>query len=730
MGLAPRTPFWRGFGRVLACALGLGGVAAAPALVAQPAQAQHADFATLLADRLYLDGPNRLIAEGNVEAFFGAARLTASRIMYDRATGAMQITGPLVLTEGQRAVMLADSAELRDGLRLGLIRSARVVLDQQLQIAANTVERRSERFTEMNTVVASACEICPERNTPLWEVRADRVVHDTQERQLYFEGARFRMFGLPVAYIPRLRIPDPSLDRATGFLSPGFSLDSEHGFGVKAPYFIAISQDKDLTLTPFLGTKGTYALDLRYRQAFDNGLLELGGLVARDSIRNGNLRGMVYAKGDFAVPRGYRLSFNLIQPSDRNLLEDYDRGTPRLTSDITLERIRRDARIRVQALQFRSLRVGDVNANLPNSVGQGLYDRRFDMPGLGGVGRIRLEAEGYARRAPISTGPIADRDPKRVARFSADLGWRRDAVLPGGLLAAVGGNLGFDHFRIAPAASGLSPTVTRLRPALMAELRWPLVRAASGGASHVIEPVAQVIWSNDKTYALPNATSLMPELDEGNLFTFDRFAGGDAREAGLRTNLGLSWTRYDPDGWSSTLTLGRIVRERDLRQFSVASPLAGRQSDWLLAASIDTASGLTLSSRSLFSEDFNLTRSAIELDWGTDEFAISTSYMRIEADPFENRTVTASEWTFDGSRPLDEYWTARVGWRYDIIQKRAARSTLGLDYENECLRMAMQVERQYSATTNATSTRFGLNLDILGIGGNPSQSRKRCSDGI
>ncbi|WP_183073370.1 LPS-assembly protein LptD [Roseinatronobacter ekhonensis] len=699
--------------------------AALPVVTASPASAQQdAGFATLLADRLYLDGPNRLIAEGNVEAFFGESRVTAERIVYDRASGGMQITGPLVLSEGSGTVLLADSAELREGLRLGLIRSARVVLEQQLQIAATTVERRSERFTEMNNVVASACEICPERNTPLWEVRADRVVHDTVERQLYFEGARFRMFGLPVAYIPRLRVPDPSLERATGFLSPRFSLDSDHGLGLRAPYFIALSADKDLTLTPFLGTKGTYALEARYRQAFSNGMLELGGLIARDSIRSGELRGMLYAVGDFDLPRGYSLSFNLIQPSDRSLLEDYDRDQSRLVSDITLERVRRDERIRVQALQFRSLRLGDVNATLPNSVGQGLYDRRFDMPVIGGVGRLRLEAEGYSRRQPL--GP----DPKRVARLSGDLRWRRDTVLPGGVLGAVGLNLGMDHVRVAPALSGFAPATTRLRPSVMAELRWPLVRASAGGARHVIEPVAQVIWSNDKLYGLPNATSRMPELDEGNLFSFDRFAGGDAREAGLRANLGLSWTRYDPDGWSSTITLGRIIRDRDLGQFSAASPLAGKQSDWLLAASVDTAAGLTLSSRSLFTDNFDLTRSAIELDWTTDAFSISTSYMHIEADPFENRPATASEWTFDGSRALDENWTARVGWRYDIAQKRAARTSLGLDYENECLRMAMQVERKYSATTNSTATRFGLNVDILGIGGNPSVARKRCSDGL
>ena len=36
--------------------------------------------------------------------------------------------------------------------------------------------------------------------------------------------------------------------------------------------------------------------------------------------------------------------------------------------------------------------------------------------------------------------------------------------------------------------------------------------------------------------------------------------------------------------------------------------------------------------------------------------------------------------------------------------KNAPRAALvGLDYENECLRMAMQIEREYSATTNSNS---------------------------
>ncbi len=720
---------------VVGC-LGAGASVVPPVRMALAQTSSEASqFATLVADRLFIDGANLLIAEGNVEALYGTTRLQARRITYNRSTGALSVEGPLVLNDGRDVVMLAESADLSDGMRRGLIRSARVVFDEQFQVAASSVERLDERYTEMTSVIASSCEVCERRPTPLWEIRASRIVHDEDELQVYFENAQFRLFGLPVAYLPRLRVPDPRLERATGFLSPRFTFNTGHGVGLRAPYFIVLSQDRDLTLTPFVASKGTRALEFRYRQAFATGQLELGGLVARDSIRPGRTRTLGYATGDFALGNGYQLGFNLIQPSDRGVLEDYDRDEPRLTSDITLERIRRDERIRLQALQFRSLRLADVNAQLPNQVGQAVLERRRDVPGLGGVAGFRLEAHVHRRKqvfaglpepAPgFGPGPR----PRQMGRLSLDLDWRRDAVLPGGVLGAVGAHLGVDHFRLSQTGGAFPTSVSRVTPNLMAELRWPLVRSDADGVSHVIEPVAQVIWGRDRLSNLPHEASRMPELDEGNLFTYDRFAGRDVREAGLRANLGLSWTRHDPRGLSSTLTLGRIWRQRDLGQFAAATPLAGGRSNWLIAGSLDTVEGLSLSNRSLFTSDFRLQRTAFELDWTTDTYSVSTSYMRILGNAFEDRAATASEWSFEGSRQLDEYWTGRVGWRYDIAQNRAARALVGLNYENECLRMELGVERQFaSATTPSARTSFGLNIDILGIGGNPSRARRACSD--
>jgi LPS-assembly protein len=69
-------------------------LAGALAATAQTDTATEPLLASLVADRVSVDAERRLIAEGNVEVFYDGARLTASRITYDRAANEVLIDGP------------------------------------------------------------------------------------------------------------------------------------------------------------------------------------------------------------------------------------------------------------------------------------------------------------------------------------------------------------------------------------------------------------------------------------------------------------------------------------------------------------------------------------------------------------------------------------------------------------------------------------------------------------
>ena len=65
--------------------------------------------------------------------------------------------------------------------------------------------------------------------------------------------------------------PDPSVKRASGFLTPTFGNSNTVGFHFALPYFLVLGPDKDLTLAPrFTSAAGTVFAG-EYRQRFGNG---------------------------------------------------------------------------------------------------------------------------------------------------------------------------------------------------------------------------------------------------------------------------------------------------------------------------------------------------------------------------------------------------------------------------------------------------------------------------
>ena len=63
----------------------------------------------------------------------------------------------------------------------------------------------------------------------------------------------------------------PDIKRRTGFLSPSFVSSGDLGIVLKTPYFINFRQDYDLTITPWIVTKGAVIVENEWRQKFNNG---------------------------------------------------------------------------------------------------------------------------------------------------------------------------------------------------------------------------------------------------------------------------------------------------------------------------------------------------------------------------------------------------------------------------------------------------------------------------
>lgn len=663
--------------------------------------------ANLIADRLEITADGTLRAEGNVTAWYEGYRLDAAALTYDPATESLALTGPLRVTTPDGTILTAEAAVLGTGLREGLLTGARLVLDRQLQLAAARIARVDGRYNALDNAAVTSCQVCAGR-APLWEIRADRVLHDQDARQLYFDNARLLVRGVPVFWLPSMRLPDPTLDRAAGFLIPSLKTTDQLGFGVRVPYFLPIGPSRDLTVSPWVSPE-TRTLELGYRQALRAGDLRVEGAFGRDTIRPGDWRGYLMAEGEVDLGRDVVLGFALEAVSDRAYLYDYDfSDQDRLVSRLDVTQVRDASLIEGRVSYFETLRTDERNASLPPVVGFLDWDRRL-TPEFGGTLTLSATADGFVR--PETDPGLEGRDMAR-AGLAAD--WRGDAILGPGLLAQTALRLDLDAYVIGDDPAGDSPAL-RAVPQGMVTLRWPLTRPSGPGGRILLEPVAALGWTGLLGDGVPDEDSRLAEFDEANLLAFSRFPGQDAVEEGLRAALGLNWTALAPGGAEAGLTVGRIFRDR-AAAFSETSGLSGLASDWLIAGHLGLAGGFRLDGRTLVSDALVFGQSEGRLDWSNEDLTLAAAYVYLPADPAVNRPLTASEWTFDGELRLGERWELRADARFDVARSEPARAGLGLGWRNECVTVDVSVSRRYTSSAFVDpSTSFGLTVNLNGF---------------
>ncbi|MEP1014327.1 MAG: LPS assembly protein LptD [Paracoccaceae bacterium] len=682
--------------------------------------------AVLVADEVSISSNRVLIARGNVEAFQGQTRLRAKSITYDDATGQMIINGPIVIEEGPDILILASQAELSSDLRNGLLIGARLVLSQQLQLASVELGRVDGRYTQLFKTAVTSCQVCEnDSRPPLWQIRARRVIHDQEERQLYFDGAQLRVRNVPIFYLPRLRLPDPTLERASGFLIPSIQSTSQLGTGIKVPYFFKIGDHRDLTLTPYYSTS-TRTLEFRYRQAFVRGRIQFDGAITRDDIREGATRGYLFGTGSFQLNRGYKLTFDIQTTTDESYLLDYSYSDlDRLRNEVSIDRARRDQYTGFVLTNYRSLRDGEDNSTLPTNAIEGFYEKRFFPSAIGGEFRLNAEGHAHFRESDLDVdGPDEDSiaDGRDILRFTFGADWRRSWITRGLETQVRFGVVG-DTFRVNNDAA-FDESDSEVTPYGTLTLRYPLVRSARGGARQLLEPVAQIAWSGGDGLDVPNEESTFVEFDEGNLLSLSRFPSVDRRERGTVAAFGVNWAHYAPSGWQSNITVGQVRRSDDTSEFSNTSGLFGNSSDYLFAGQIKTANGLALTARSLFDNTFEFAKAEIRGDWHTNRFNIGGSYVYLDEDAEEDRDESISEFNFDGIFNLNDVWSASVDWRYDFGDGRASRAGVGVGYTNECVRMDFSVDRRFTSSTSVEAqTSFGLTLSLRGFSTSPGTAK-------
>ncbi len=497
---------------------------------------------TFQADSVTYDKTNGLVsADGHVQAWQNDHVLQADRVTFDRNTNVAAAYGHVVIVEPDGQVLFADYAELSQGMRNGVLTGMRALMAQNAKMAANGARRTDGKLNVMSRGVYSTCDVCakhPERS-PLWEIRANLMTQDLENKRIEYKDATLDFYGFPVMYLPYFSNSDPSVKRQSGLLAPSIGL-SDHYLGtfIRLPYYIVLDDQSDLTLTGTAGTLQGPQIEALYNRAFNEGTLRLDGAVARDE---GTTGGYFFGHGAFDWNDTWRYGFDINLASSVAYMRDFQvpgYGANLLASQLYIEGFGVGSYAKLDVRSYQGLNSSVNQSLLPYVLPRYQYSYFGEPDALGG--RISFDTMEWN---------IIRNEGTNDRQLGAKVQWDRPFA----------GQLGDQWlFTLYGEAAAYSANVLNAQPnyqdtnvsqgvhgqaQVALRLNWPFVRDAGSLGNQVIEPIIQVIAApqsgNSLRDKIPNEDSLDYEFSDTTLFQLNRFGGYARSDGGLRVNAAL-----------------------------------------------------------------------------------------------------------------------------------------------------------------------------------------------
>ena len=122
------------------------------------------------------------------------------------------------------------------------------------RIFANAAQINNQQSI-YNKSIFTMCNYRKNDKCPPWSIQSSKILHDNQKKTIYYDNALIKVYDIPIFYLPKLSHPDPTVERRSGFLPPTISDTKNLGSSIYLPYFFAINDDKNFTLTNRIFTK-------------------------------------------------------------------------------------------------------------------------------------------------------------------------------------------------------------------------------------------------------------------------------------------------------------------------------------------------------------------------------------------------------------------------------------------------------------------------------------------
>lgn len=634
-------------------------------------------------------------ARGHVEIDYGGRILLADSVSYNENTDVITADGHVSLMDTEGNVAFADHVVLTDKMRDGALTGFGALIGTHGRLVAASAKRTGGRYTEARHIAYTPCKICNKdgERTPVWQVRAFRVVHDEQTHRIKFNDATIALFGVPVLYTPFLTEPDPTVKHATGFLMPDIGNSTSNGYFVTLPYYWSISKSRDATIEPIFTTNGGDVLMGEYRERWDHGGMWLQGSAGFNPNGGTNAShtqtyAHLFGSGRAKISDSWQFGYDAQLTSNATYLKRYDISQlDRLVTDVFFAGMQGRSRFSIAGYFFQGLRASDDNHTFP--IALPLVEYTYIPEHKWAGGRFRFDINGVALSRDVGANN---------QRLTAEARWRLPIVTQNGQLWTfqLDGRGDLYHTDTPAPLPTSGHFIGRGLPYAALDWRWPFIATGNTGRSIVLEPIVQFVAQpyGGNPRGIPNEDSLNIEIEDNNIFSFDQVPGYDVVESGPRANIGMrAESRFD-SGYVEAL-VGQTFRLKPDPAFASGTGLSGRRSDLVGRFSIKFPPYIDLTNRIDVDEQTgNIRRNEVYLTGTYGRSSTRISYVQLSPTlGLPGREEVNAQMDVNFYRN----WQVFAAIRRDLKAEQTLDNEVGVGYEDECFGISLGYRRKYTA---------------------------------
>ncbi len=699
------------------------------------------------ADELVFDSVSNVItARGDVVLRVSGYVLTGRELIYRRAEGEMVLTGDATVTDPSGNTSVTDTLELTGGLKRAVLDSMTLTGHDGSRVTADSAEFDQVLNSILTNVRYAPCGDCvgPQGQRIGWSISAARIVQNAEDNSIILDQPSIALLGIPVAWLPYLWLPDLSNEALDSIPKPTLAYSDAIGVKAEFPVTVYSSRDTSLFLTPTLMSRQGFLLGAEWIQRFDRGSFRIktSGVYQRDPLAftvpdsKRTWRGAIQASGEFIPIDQWVVGAAYSVFTDSAYFYDYLLDPQRsAVNEVYTTHISDEAYVDVRIQQFNMLGSGQLSRDqqgiaLPNI----RVARTFTLPNDGGQVEVESRLLALSRQtdanSPVNGIPYDYGYAGNRVHGMAQASWQKQWIAGGAAVTPfVGLRLDAAAYDGNSNVIGAPPAQTLLgaTPIAALDVRYPMV-AYGGNVTHLIEPIAQIVYRGASTTApgITNEDSQSLAFDDTNLFSYNRFTGMDRQETGLRLNVGGRYLATLDNGSHFELVGGQSFQLPGTNAFALPNAQQVGVGSGLETAASYAVLGAYGSLSDVFkggakiqvdTSTFAVSRAGVGAKYRLDGWSGALNYGYARANPLTGNLRDMHEIGAELSVPVAEYWTVSGNASWDISAGSYLQVGGGVTYNDRYLAVTGEVTRTGPTHSTPNDLRATASFRLLAPAG-------------